>query len=160
MEPISRDELTTNSEIETRELGRALAAALAPGDVISLTGDLGAGKTRFVQGVAAGLGVDEPVTSPTFTIMKIYEGRLPLYHFDVYRLQKITELQAIGYEEYFFGEGATIIEWGDKIREALPADYLRLEIHRDVDDIERRLLIVEASGERSQELAKTLAGAP
>lgn len=159
MGPISKDELTTDSEGGTRELGRVLATALAPGDIISLTGDLGAGKTRFVQGVAAGLGVDEPVTSPTFTIMKIYEGPLPLYHFDVYRLQKITELEAIGYEEYFFGEGVTIIEWGDKIREALPADHLRLEIHRDIDHIERRLFIVEASGERSRELAKALAGA-
>ena len=159
MGPISRDELSSDSEAGTRELGCALAPVLTPGDVISLTGDLGAGKTRFVQGVATGLGIDEPVTSPTFTIMKVYEGRLPLYHFDAYRLHKLAELEAIGYEEYFFGDGATIIEWGDKIREALPADHLRLEIHRDIGDVERRLFIVEASGERSRELAKALAGA-
>lgn len=152
-------ELTTDSESETRKLGYALGAMLMPGDVVSLTGDLGAGKTRFVQGVARGLGIDEPVTSPTFPIIKIYEGRLPLYHFDVFRLKTIAELEAIGYEEYFFGNGATIIEWGDKFREALPTDHLRLEIHRDLNDSERRFFIVEAYGGRSRELAKAVVGA-
>ena len=159
MGPLSKDEVMTDSEEKTRDLGQALGAALAPGDIISLTGDLGAGKTRFAQGLAAGLGVDGPVTSPTFTIMKIYEGRLPLYHFDVYRIQKIAELEAIGYEEYFFGDGATVIEWGDKIAQILPRDHLRLEIHRDFNRIEQRLFIVEAFGERSRELAKILAQA-
>ncbi len=154
-EPL-RTELTTESETDTRELGRSLATVLAAGDLISLTGDLGAGKTRFAQGVAAGLGVAEPVTSPTFTIMRLYEGRLPFFHFDVYRLQGAAELVPLGYEEYFYGDGVTIVEWGDKVREALPEDYLRLEMHRDPDEPNRRLFVVEASGARSQLLLSAL----
>src|SRR3972149_9195313 len=102
-------ELTTNSETETKQLAKSLAKALRPGDIISLTGDLGAGKTRFVQGLADGLGVNEAVTSPTFTIIRSYEGRLPLHHFDVYRLSGLRDLDHLGYEEYFFGDGVTVI---------------------------------------------------
>jgi tRNA threonylcarbamoyladenosine biosynthesis protein TsaE len=159
MQPDNTLELTTDSEAQTKELAVRLAPALAAGDLISLTGDLGAGKTRFVQGLAAGLGVVGPVNSPTFTIIKLYSGRLPLYHFDVYRLTAPSELESLGFEEYFYGDGVTVVEWGDKVRDLLPPDHLRIEIHRTLDDISRRLFFVQASGPRSGRLLKTLAEA-
>lgn len=142
--------LETFAAEETQTLGRELAPALAPGDVISLTGDLGAGKTCFTQGVAAGLGIERAITSPTFNIIREYRGRLPLYHFDVFRLRSADELLPLGYEDYFYGPGVTIIEWGDKIAELLPADYLRIEFHRTVEAEDKRLLIVSATGARSE----------
>ncbi len=121
----------THSPEETGSLGAAFASLLRPGDIISLSGDLGAGKTRFVQGLAAGLGVTEHVTSPTFAIIKEYAtGRLPLYHFDVYRLDDPREMDGLGYEDYFFGEGVTVIEWGDKIPGLLPNNALSIDIKR------------------------------
>lgn len=121
----------THSPEETGRLGAAFASLVRPGDIISLTGDLGAGKTRYVQGLAAGLGVYEHVTSPTFTIIKEYTtGRLPLYHFDVYRLENQRELEGLGYEDYFFGEGITVIEWGDKVSGLIPDNALNIDIQR------------------------------
>jgi len=105
---------------ETREVAARLAETLAPGDVIALKGELGSGKTCFVQGLARGLGVGMLVNSPSFTIVKEYEGRIPLYHFDVYRLSGSGGLNGIGCEEYFYGGGVTAIEWADKIEEMLP----------------------------------------
>ena len=115
---------------ETRDIAARLAAKLAPGDVVALRGELGAGKTCFVQGLALGLGVSRKrlVNSPSFTIVKEYEGRLPLYHFDVYRLSGPAELDGIGYEEYFYGEGVTAIEWADKIEEVLPVDTIAVSL--------------------------------
>ncbi|MDP1809075.1 MAG: tRNA (adenosine(37)-N6)-threonylcarbamoyltransferase complex ATPase subunit type 1 TsaE [Actinomycetota bacterium] len=150
-------ELITNSESETKHLAKSLAPHLQPGDIISLTGDLGAGKTRFVQGLAEGLGIKEAVTSPTFIIIREYQGRLPLYHFDVYRLTSSSELAPLGHEEYFYGEGVTVIEWGDKIIEALPDDRLTIEMHRAVESPDRRRLMITAGGPRSQKLLKGLA---
>lgn len=123
----------TNSAEETYELGRQIGIRAKAGDVYTLTGDLGAGKTVFTQGVAAGLGIDEAISSPTFTVLQIYdEGRLPLYHFDVYRIGDVAEMDEIGYEEYFYGGGVCMIEWADLIEEILPPSYYRITIEKDM----------------------------
>jgi len=120
--------IITKKPQETEYIGQRMAKFLVPGDFISLTGDLGAGKTVFVQGVAKGLGINENVTSPTFTIIHEHrEGRLPLYHIDVYRLNSVKEMEDLGYEEYFYGEGVTCVEWGNLISDILPLEYLILE---------------------------------
>ena len=111
----------TRSPEETYALGEKIGKAAQPGQIYTLTGDLGVGKTVFTQGVAAGLGITEPVSSPTFTIVQVYdEGRLPFYHFDVYRGSDPDELFNIGIDEYFFGEGVCIVEWADLILDILP----------------------------------------
>ena len=116
------------------ELGEKIGQMAKPGMVISLTGDLGVGKTVFTQGLAKGLGIEEPVNSPTFTIVQVYEeGRLPLYHFDVYRIGDIEEMDEIGYEDYFYGEGVCLIEWADLIREILPEQMCRVTIEKDLE---------------------------
>ncbi len=126
----------TSTSEETKEIGRALAAEAHPGDVVALVGDLGAGKTTMAKGFAEGLGVTEPITSPTFTIVCEYdEGRLPFYHFDVYRLDDPEELFEIGFEEYINGGGVCLIEWADRIKEELPAETTVISIRRtDVGD--------------------------
>ena len=119
---------------DTYELGEKIGQMAKPGMVISLTGDLGVGKTVFTQGLAKGLGIEEPVNSPTFTILQVYEkGRLPLYHFDVYRIGDIEEMDEIGYEDYFYGEGVCLIEWADLIREILPEQMCRVTIEKDLE---------------------------
>ena len=118
---------------DTYKLGEKIGQMAKPGMVISLTGDLGVGKTVFTQGLAKGLGIEEPVNSPTFTIVQVYEeGRLPLYHFDVYRIGDIEEMDEIGYEDYFYGEGVCLIEWADLIREILPEQMCRVTIEKDL----------------------------
>ena len=132
---------TSTSEEQTRDLAAQLAQRLNPGDAIALVGELGAGKTRFVQGLARGLGVpaDVPITSPTFTLLAVHEqGRLPLYHFDLYRLSTCIDLDRIGAEEYLWGEGVSVIEWADRVPEALPDDCLWINFSFFGD--ERRLL--------------------
>lgn len=131
----------THSPEETRELAKKLAPKLSAGDVINLSGDLGAGKTVFTKGLAKGLEIDEPVTSPTFTIIKEYEGRLPLYHFDVYRLFEPDELDELGVDEYFYGDGVSVVEWGDKVKELLPDVHLEVKMLRLVDENFRRIEI-------------------
>lgn len=124
----------TNSERETYELGLAMGREARPGEVYTLIGDLGVGKTVFTKGLAAGLGIQEPVSSPTFTILQEYEeGRLPFYHFDVYRIGDVEEMDEIGYEDYFFGDGVCLIEWADLIREILPEHYKEIRIEKDLD---------------------------
>ena len=119
---------------DTYELGEKIGQMAKPGMVISLTGDLGVGKTVFTQGLAKGLGIEEPVNSPTFTIVQVYEeGRLPLYHFDVYRIGDIEEMDEIGYEDYFYGEGVCLIEWADLIREILPEQMCRVTIQKNLE---------------------------
>ena len=119
---------------DTYELGEKIGQVAKPGMVISLTGDLGVGKTVFTQGLAKGLGIEEPVNSPTFTIVQVYEeGRLPLYHFDVYRIGDIEEMDEIGYEDYFYGEGVCLIEWADLIREILPEQMCRVTIEKNLE---------------------------
>lgn len=119
---------------ETFQLGRLMGQQAVPGQVYTLVGDLGVGKTVFTQGFAAGLGVKEPVSSPTFTIVQIYEeGRLPFYHFDVYRIGDIEEMDEIGYEDCFYGEGVSLIEWADLIKEILPEHYTQVVIEKDLE---------------------------
>ncbi len=117
---------------ETFNLGRSLGERAQAGTVYCLDGDLGAGKTVFTQGFAAGLDIEEPVNSPTFTILQVYdEGRLPLYHFDVYRIGDVEEMDEIGYEEYFYGSGVCLIEWASLIAEILPTEAVHIRIERD-----------------------------
>ena len=126
--------LETNSPQETFSAGRQLGEKAFPGQVITLTGDLGVGKTVFTQGLAKGLGIEEPVNSPTFTIIQIYEsGRLPLYHFDVYRIADVEEMDEIGYEDYFFGDGVCLIEWAELIRDILPEQCVEVTITKELD---------------------------
>ena len=124
--------IETNSPEETFALGRQIGQQAAAGEVYTLIGDLGVGKTVLTQGVAAGLGVEEPVSSPTFTIMQIYEeGRLPFYHFDVYRIGDVEEMDEIGYEDYFYGDGVCLIEWANLIEEILPPKHKQIRIEKD-----------------------------
>lgn len=124
----------TFSEQETRALGEKLGREAAAGQVYTLTGDLGVGKTVFTQGFARGLGVKEHVNSPTFTIVQEYgEGRLPFYHFDVYRIGDIEEMDEIGYEDYFYGEGVCLIEWAELIEELLPKKRTEILIEKDLE---------------------------
>ena len=126
--------MESHSQEETYELGRQLALAAEPGQVYTLIGDLGVGKTVFTQGFAAGLDVKDYVNSPTFTIVQVYDdGRMPLYHFDVYRIEEPEEMEEIGYEEYFYGDGVCIIEWADLIAELIPEDAYRVEISKDLE---------------------------
>ena len=123
----------TNSEKETWELGNRLAKEAVPGQVYALIGDLGVGKTIFTKGMAAGLGIEEPVNSPTFTIVQIYEeGRIPFYHFDVYRIAEPEEMEEIGYEECFFGDGVCLVEWANLIGELMPEDTIYITIEKDL----------------------------
>ncbi len=117
-----------NNEKQTKDLAEKLSKLVNKGDIICLTGDLGAGKTTFTQSFAKGLEIEEPVTSPTFTIIQEYEGRIPLYHFDVYRITHPTEMEDIGYEEYFFGNGVCVIEWASLIEELIPKEHLWITI--------------------------------
>ena len=131
---------------ETYELGRKYAEKAYPGEVIALDGDLGCGKTVFAKGFADGLGVKEPVTSPTFTILRQYdEGRLPLYHFDVYRIESSDEMFETGFDEYITGDGVCLIEWAENVRDILPDDTIWIKIKKNEDDsFESRL--IEISG--------------
>lgn len=118
---------------DTLAAGQDLAAAVSPGEIITLTGDLGVGKTVFVKGFAMGLGIREPVTSPTFTILCEYTtGRLPLYHFDVYRIEDEDEMYAVGLDEYVNGEGVCLIEWAERIDDMLPRPLKRITIEKDL----------------------------
>ena len=119
---------------ETLELGRQMGRDALPGEVYTLIGDLGVGKTVFTQGIADGLEILEPICSPTFTIVQLYEeGRMPFYHFDVYRIGDTEEMDEIGYEDYFFGEGLCMIEWANLIEEILPAKRTEITIEKDLD---------------------------
>ncbi|MEG0441229.1 MAG: tRNA (adenosine(37)-N6)-threonylcarbamoyltransferase complex ATPase subunit type 1 TsaE [Oscillospiraceae bacterium] len=133
---------TTNSPQETENLAARLAQKLTPGTVLAFTGDLGAGKTAFVRGIATGLGICERVTSPTFTIVNEYEGgRLPLFHFDMYRLGGPDELYDIGWEDYLAREGVCCVEWSENVAEALGGDCLRIDLRRGENDTQRIITI-------------------
>lgn len=139
----------TNTPNETFDLGKKIGEAALPGQIYTLTGDLGVGKTIFTQGVAVGLGITEPVNSPTFTIIQIYEGgRLPFYHFDVYRIGDIEEMEEIGYDDYFFGNGICLIEWANLIEEILPAGLINVTIEKDLaKGFEYRRITIEGPEE-------------
>lgn len=153
-------QLITTSVEETEHVGQKMGELVRAGMLVLLTGELGAGKTAFARGVARGLGVEGPVTSPSFTLVEEYHGRIPLYHLDVYRLSAPEELIDIGYEEYVDGEGICLIEWGDLVRELLPADHLEIRISGvgdlrtlafvpygpDYEELVRELTISVASG--------------
>ena len=133
-----KQEWLLKDEADTQRLGRELAKALQPGDVVALTGDLGTGKTALTKAVAAGLGVTDMITSPTFTIVcEYHSGRLPLYHFDVYRVSDPDELVEIGFEEYVFGRGVCLIEWADLVEELLPAQTIRVTLSYGAEPQER-----------------------
>lgn len=134
---------------DTFALGKSIGEKAQPGQIYTLEGDLGTGKTVFTQGLAAGLGITEPVNSPTFTIVQVYEGgRLPLYHFDVYRIGDIEEMDEIGYEDYFYGEGVCLIEWAGLIRELLPDRRTTIRIEKDLEKgFDYRKITIESEGE-------------
>ncbi len=126
--------IETKSPEETFAVGKKIGEKACPGEIYTLTGDLGVGKTVFTQGVAVGLGIEEPVSSPTFTIIQEYDsGRLPFYHFDVYRIGDIEEMEEIGYDDYFFGRGICLIEWANLIEEILPEDHIEICIEKDLE---------------------------
>lgn len=140
----ARAEIWTGSWQETFALGRQLGESSRPGQVYALVGDLGVGKTVFTQGFASGLGIAGPVNSPTFTILQTYEdGRLPFYHFDVYRIQDVEEMDEIGYEDCFYGEGVCLVEWGNLIQEILPENSICVTIEKDLERgfDDRRILV-------------------
>lgn len=143
----------TNSVVETIELGKAIAKHLRSGSCICLDGDLGAGKTHLSKGIALGLGIEEDITSPTFTIVHEYEGNLNLYHFDMYRLGDIDELYAIGFEDYLRSNQIMIIEWSQNVRDALPND--RIEIFIEYTDIQnQRKFNIKAVGKAPEILER------
>ncbi len=141
--------IETHDPEETFEVGRKIGMNVKPGQIYTLTGDLGVGKTVFTQGVAAGLGITEPVNSPTFTIIQEYEdGRLPFYHFDVYRIGDLEEMEEIGYDDYFFGQGICLIEWAELIEEILPEKRIEVTIEKDLEKgFEYRKITIEERGE-------------
>lgn len=119
---------------ETYQIGEEIGKNAKPGSVYTLIGDLGVGKTVFTQGVANGLEITEPISSPTFTILQVYEeGRMPFYHFDVYRIGDVEEMEEIGYEDCFYGEGICFIEWANLIEEILPKKYTQVTIEKDLE---------------------------
>ncbi|HKM43454.1 MAG TPA: tRNA (adenosine(37)-N6)-threonylcarbamoyltransferase complex ATPase subunit type 1 TsaE [Limnochordia bacterium] len=146
------------SPTQTVEIGQLLAKSLLPGDLVNLNGTLGAGKTLLVKGIGQGLGIDPSiVTSPTFAIINEYEGTtFPLYHFDLYRLENDLDLEQVGFEEYFFGAGITVVEWGDLFQHYLPDN--RLDITLESLGPQERQLLVVGEGERGRELVEQLRG--
>ena len=135
-------EITTHSADETQALGQKLASRLAPGDVIAYFGDLGAGKTAFTRGLAQGLGITDPVTSPTYTIVNEYlSGRIPLFHFDMYRLSSSDELFDIGWEDYLSRGGVCAVEWSENVEDALQ-DAIRVTIEKDADEPDTRHITI------------------
>ena len=146
------EEILTKSAGETFALGERIAESLKAGDVIALSGDLGVGKTVFSQGIASGLGISDIVCSPTFTILQEYHsGRLPLYHYDVYRLGDPSEMEEIGYLDYFYGDGVCLVEWAEQIEELLPETCIRVTIEKlpeEGDDLRR--IRVERSGKAEE----------
>ena len=143
--------LESKSPEDTFQIGMRLGKLTEAGEVYTLTGDLGVGKTVFTQGFAKGLGIEESVNSPTFTILQIYEGgRLPLYHFDVYRIGSVEEMEETGFEEYIMGDGVSLIEWADLIEEILPRKRTRVLIEKDLEQgFDYRRITVELTGEQT-----------
>lgn len=140
----------SKSSEETYAFGKQLGEKAKPGEVYCLLGDLGVGKTVFTQGFAEGLGIEEPISSPTFTIVQVYEeGRLPFYHFDVYRIADVDEMEEIGYEDYFFGNGVCLVEWANLIEELLPKEIKVIRIEKDLEQgfDYRKIQIEEESNE-------------
>ena len=140
-------QIVSASPAETRALARRLSQCLTGGDVLLLQGDLGAGKTEFVKGLAEGLQVTDLVTSPTFTLLNVYHGVIPLYHFDLYRLEDAEELDNIGFEEFLGGDGVAVVEWPDRFPAEMPLEHIRVELLPRENDQER-VVRIEARGSR------------
>ena len=137
--------IQSESEQNTFEIAKELGKKVMPGEIYLLEGDLGVGKTVFAKGFACGLGITEPITSPTFTIIQEYEeGRIPLYHFDVYRIADVEEMYELGYEGYFFGEGVCLIEWASRIQDILPKDCYQITIEKNLEKgFDYRLITID-----------------
>jgi len=148
--------LRTNSADETFFLGEQLAALAEPGDVFAVSGELGAGKTVLARGVARGLGVAGPVKSPTFTLINEYQGRLPFYHLDVYRLGGAPEMADLGYEEYFYGSGVTLVEWAGRVAEILPPERLEIRMEIVPGEENARKVMLLPRGERYRRLVDSV----
>lgn len=148
--------INLNSVQDTIKFGEKFGKLLISGDIIFLNGDLGAGKTTLSKSIGEGLGVQEYITSPTFTLINEYEGRLPLYHFDLYRLDSYEELEELGVEDYFYGNGVCLIEWAEKFSEDLPENRLEVWINRGKTDDERYIKL-KAFGDRYKKLIEELA---
>lgn len=146
--------ITTDNAEQTKELGRQIGNALVGGEVIAMVGDLGAGKTTITKSIALSLGIEEHVTSPTFTIVNEYQGRVKLYHFDVYRIGDIEEMYDLGFDEYIDSGGVSIIEWANLIEEILPDDAINIEIISLGDD--KRQITITGKGEKTQNIIKEL----
>lgn len=140
--------IETRSAGETYELGMRVGEQAKPGQVFTLIGDLGVGKTVFTQGLAKGLGIEEPISSPTFTIVQVYEeGKLPFYHFDVYRIGDISEMDEVGFEDYVYGEGVSLIEWANLIEEILPKHRVEITMEKDLEQgFDYRKIRIEEKG--------------
>lgn len=151
-------EIRTFSQEETIEVGRKLGSFLQKGDIVCITGELGTGKTILTKGIAKAIGIDEHITSPTFTIVNEYEeGTIPFYHFDVYRILDPEEMYEIGFEEYLYGDGIVVIEWADLIKGILPHENIWVTIKKDLSQgIDARVIQIEFSGERYSEYEKKL----
>lgn len=148
--------IETKDETETMWLGELLGELVGPGDVLLLEGDLGAGKTTFTKGLAKGLGIENVIKSPTYTLIREYtKGRLPLYHMDVYRLEEVGG-DDMGLEEYFYGEGVSVVEWSTFISEELPSTYLKIHLDRSGEFLENRTLTFEPHGERYTQIVESL----
>nr|WP_187287412.1 tRNA (adenosine(37)-N6)-threonylcarbamoyltransferase complex ATPase subunit type 1 TsaE [Gottschalkia acidurici] len=147
--------ISTKSPEETEEIGYNIGKSLSGGEIICMVGDLGAGKTTMTKSLARGLEIEDYITSPTFTIVNEYEGRLKLYHFDVYRIGDVEEMYDLGYEEYFYSDGVCIIEWSNLIEDILPKERITIEIKRGIDD-NTRDIIIDGTGQKYEDLIKEL----
>lgn len=149
--------ITTHNPQETQKIGERLAKQCQGGEILCLSGNLGAGKTTFVKGIARGLGIDEKnVNSPTFVIMNVYEGRLPLYHFDFYRLESHKDIEGIGYDEFIYGRGVAVVEWAERFGRLMPSEHLSIELSDQGE--QTRVLNFKATGQRYENLIGTLNG--
>jgi tRNA threonylcarbamoyladenosine biosynthesis protein TsaE len=145
--------IQTNNPAETQDLGERIGRVLEPGMVLALMGELGAGKTTLTKGIARGLEVSDLIHSPTFNLIHEHYGRIPVYHFDLYRLTSPEQLEDIGYEDYFYGEGTAIVEWPEQVMDMLPPDHLEIRI---TGEAETRTLQLKATGPLSEEVLKDL----
>lgn len=148
-------EIKLNGLKSTEEFGKKLGLVLKGGDFIALTGGLGAGKTTLTKSIGLGLGVEDYITSPTFALINEYKGRVDVYHFDVYRLESEEELLDLGYEDYFYSDGVTIVEWSNKIEYLLPQDRININIEKG-KELEDRVIILSGQGNRYREIVKEL----
>jgi len=138
--------IITGSPAETRKFAQGFARKLRKGDILCLKGELGSGKTTFIQGLARGLGIRGNVVSPTFVLLAEYKGKIPLYHFDLYRLNSTEEIRALGYEEFFYGSGITVIEWAEKLKELMPEKYI--EVRFKIINKNKREIVITPDNQR------------